>query len=118
MEIEKQSPSDYRQPSHTYYDLMKHKVTNILLVSSLYDAFILEEEGLLTDQISGEYQDLSLSSPPRVVRAESCKDALAELRNGHYDLIITMPRLVDMDPTEFGRKAKELRLRWPGPESF
>ena len=45
---------DYKPSFHSLYDLMKYKVTNILLVSSLYDAFILEEEGLLSDQISGE----------------------------------------------------------------
>ncbi|MCK5309401.1 MAG: hypothetical protein KAJ64_02030, partial [Thermoplasmata archaeon] len=98
---------DYKPSFHSFYDLMKYKVTNILLVSSLYDAFILEEEGLLSDQISGEYQDLELSSPPRIMRVDSCESALSELKKRHYDLIITMPRLVDMDPFEFGRLAKE-----------
>lgn len=98
---------DYKPSFHSSYDLMKYKVTNILLVSSLYDAFILEEEGLLSDQISGEYLDLELSSPPRVMRVESCESGLSELKKRHYDLIITMPRLVDMDPFEFGRMAKE-----------
>ena len=98
---------DYKPSFHNSYDLMKYKVTNILLVSSLYDAFILEEEGLLAEQISGEYLDLELSSPPRVMRVDSCESGLAELKKRHYDLIITMPRLVDMDPFEFGRMAKE-----------
>ncbi|MCK5024283.1 MAG: hypothetical protein KAR56_01550 [Thermoplasmata archaeon] len=98
---------DYKPSFHSFYDLMKFKVTNILLVSSLYDAFILEEEGLLAEQISGEYRDLELSSPPRVMRVDSCESGLAELKKRHYDLIITMPRLVDMDPFKFGRMAKE-----------
>ena len=51
---------DYQPIFHSFYDLMKFKVTNILLVSSLYDAFILEEESLLSEQISGEYKDLEL----------------------------------------------------------
>ncbi len=98
---------DYKPSFHSFYDLMKYKVTDILLVSSLYDAFILEEEGLLSEQISGEYQDLELSSPPRVMRVDSCASGLAELKKRHYDLIITMPRLVDMDPFDFGKLAKE-----------
>ena len=98
---------DYKPTFHSFYDLMKYKVTNILLVSSLYDAFILEEEGLLSEQISGEYKDLELTSPPRVMRVDSCESGLAELKKRHYDLIITMPRLVDMDPFEFGRMAKK-----------
>jgi len=98
---------DYKPTFHNFYDLIKYRVTNILLVSSLYDAFILEEEGLLSDQISGEYRDLELSSPPRVMRVDSCESGIAELKKRHYDLIITMPRLVDMDPFEFGRMAKD-----------
>ena len=94
---------------HSFYDLMKYRVNNILLVSSLYDAFTLEEDGILSERISGEYQDLSLSSPPRIHRAPACEEALAELQNKHYDVIITMSRLVDMDPFEFGRRAKELQ---------
>jgi hypothetical protein len=113
MDMDEHDRDGIKPAFHSFYNLMKYKVTNILLVSSLYDAFILEEEGLLSDQISGEYQDLSLSSPPRVVRTESCEDALAELKRGHYDLIITMPRLVDMDPIKFGRMAKELQPKIP-----
>jgi hypothetical protein len=100
---------DYKPTFHDFYYLMKFRVTKILLVSSLYDAFILEEDGLLTKQISGEYQDLALSSPPQVVRVPSGEEALAELTEERYDLVITMTQLGDLDPFEFGRKAKEIR---------
>jgi hypothetical protein len=103
------SEMDYKPTFHDLYHLMKFKVTKILLVSSFYDAFILEEEGLLTEQISGEYQDLALSSPPQVVRVRSGREALSELRLGRYDLIITMSQIADLDPYEFGKKAKEIR---------
>ncbi len=88
---------------------MKFQISRILLVSSLYDAFTLEEEGLLSEQISGKYEDLALSSPPRVSRVSTGEEALVELGERNYDLIITMPRLIDTDPFEFGRKAKELQ---------
>lgn len=94
---------------HGFYDLMKYRVNNILLVSSLYDAFTLEEDGILSERISGEFQDLSLSSPPRVHRSPTCENALADLKKQRFDVIITMSRLVDMDPFEFGRRAKELQ---------
>jgi CheY-like chemotaxis protein len=100
---------DYRPTFHDFYDLMKFKVSKILLVSSLYDAFTLEEDGLLSEQLSGNYQDLALSSPPRVIRVSSGEDALKELEQEGYDLIITMARLVDMDPFDFGKRAKELQ---------
>jgi CheY-like chemotaxis protein len=104
---------DYKPTFHDFYYLMKFKVTKILLLSSLYDAFILEEEGLLTKQISGEYQDLELSSPPQVVRVSSGEDALKELNTGRYDLIITMSQLVDLDPFEFCKQAKEIQKDIP-----
>ena len=100
---------DYRPYFHGFYDLMKFKVTKILLVSSLYDAFTLEEDGLLTEQISGEYHEFALSTPPQVIRVSSGEDALKEMRRGNYDMIVTMARLADMDPYQFGLKAKELQ---------
>jgi hypothetical protein len=95
-------------------ELMKHRVQNILLVSSLYDAFILEEDGLLADQISGKYRELALTtSPPIVTRVETCEEALNELRQKHYDMIVTMPRIVDQEPFEFGRDAKKIQKGVP-----
>ncbi|MBI5001197.1 MAG: hypothetical protein HZB92_06710 [Euryarchaeota archaeon] len=102
---------DFEPGYRDYYDLMKFHVSDILLVSSLYDAFILEEDGLISEQLSGKYRDLALSSPPRVMRVSSGGEALDELKEMRYDLVITMTRLGDMDPFEFGRKAKE---RQPG----
>ncbi|MGD9403035.1 MAG: PEP/pyruvate-binding domain-containing protein, partial [bacterium] len=101
--------ADYRPTFRDFYYLMKWKVTKILLVSSLYDAFTLEEEGLLTEQISGEYQELALSSPPQVVRVPSGEQALRELSNSRYDLVITMSQVVDLDPCEFCGQARRIQ---------
>lgn len=104
---------DYRQMFHDFFNLMRFKVTRILLVSSLYDAFTLEEDGLLTDQISGQYSEFELSTPPQVIRVSSGEEALEELRWRHYDLVITMARLADMDPFEFGQRAKSMQSDIP-----
>jgi len=104
---------DYKPTFHSFYNLMKFRVGRILLVSSLYDAFTLEEDGLLFEQISEEYRDLALPFPPQVIRVSSGKDALEELESSRYDLVITMARLGDMDPYEFGRKAKEIQKSLP-----
>jgi len=100
---------DYESRFHGYHDLMRFKIRDILLVSSLYDAFTLEEDGGLSEQIYGEYQDLDLSSPPRVIRVSSGAGALKELERRQYDLVITMARISDMEPFEFGRKAKAIQ---------
>ncbi|HMA83828.1 MAG TPA: PEP/pyruvate-binding domain-containing protein, partial [Candidatus Thermoplasmatota archaeon] len=86
---------------------MPFKIREILLVSSLYDAFIIEEEGLISEMVVGEYQDLLLSSPPRVTRVSSGKKALKKIKTGNYDLVITMSKNIGMDPFCFGRKMKE-----------
>lgn len=101
--------ADYRPVFHDFYDLMKFRVSRILLVSSLYDAFTLEEEGILFEQISSEYRDLALPFPPQVVRVSTAGRALKELEKTNYDLIITMARLPDMDPFEFGKQAKKVQ---------
>ncbi|PKK85369.1 MAG: phosphoenolpyruvate synthase [Thermoplasmata archaeon HGW-Thermoplasmata-1] len=92
-----------------YHDLMRVKMREILLVSSPYDAFILEEDGGLSERIFGEYQDLDLSSPPRINRVSSAAEALGELKRHEYNLVVTMTHLFDLDPLEFGRMAKEIQ---------
>ncbi len=93
---------------HDYQDLMRFRVSDVLLVSSLYDAFILEEDGGLSEQIYGKYKDLDLSSPPRINRVSTSKEAFEEISKRHYDLVITMSRISDSDPFEFGKKVKEM----------
>jgi hypothetical protein len=46
--------------AHRFYNLMPLRVTEVLLVSSPFDAFILEEDGLLTEQVYLQYLGLSL----------------------------------------------------------
>jgi len=99
--------------SQTVHRLMPFKVREILLVSSLYDAFIIEEEGLISEMVIGEYRDLQLSSPPRVTRVKSGKDALAQLQKKSYDLVITMSKNIGMDPFVFGEKIKRLCAETP-----
>lgn len=100
-------PSDYRNRFHVFFDLMQKKVSEVLLVSSLYDDFILEEDGHLTDQIFETYRDLQLSSPPRITRVSSGSEAFDAMEKMQFDLIITMRRIGDMDPFSFGAEAKK-----------
>jgi CheY-like chemotaxis protein len=110
---QKNNDGDVHQMFHEFFDLMKFKVTRILLVSSLYDAFTLEEDGLLTNQISGQYSEFELSTPPQIIRVSSGEEALEELKWRSYDLVITMARLIDMDPYEFSTKAKSMQSDTP-----
>ncbi len=90
-----------------FQDLMKFRINNVLLVSSLYDSFILGEDGQLYEMLVNEYIGLNLSQPPGLTRVSSGREALEQLREGvKYDLIITTLRLDDMHVLEF---AKQLR---------
>lgn len=90
-----------------FHELMAWKVQNILLVSSPYDAFIMEEDGRLAGRIIDEYRGLNLSRPPRLSWVSTAREALSALSRMPYDIVITMPRLDDMAPHELGRKIKK-----------
>ncbi|PIQ29644.1 MAG: pyruvate, phosphate dikinase [Bacteroidetes bacterium CG18_big_fil_WC_8_21_14_2_50_41_14] len=73
-----------------YHDLMPYKVGEILLISSLYDAYAIEREGRFTEHMLGQYGQLNLTSFPRITGATSLDQALHLLNFKHFDLIIYM----------------------------
>lgn len=92
----------------THHDLMQWRIHEILVVSSLYDAFKVEEDGQLGELIFFEYKHMHLTSPPRVTRVSTAKEALELLNKKYFSLVITMSRISDMTPFTFALKAKEI----------
>ncbi|MFQ5526708.1 MAG: PEP/pyruvate-binding domain-containing protein [Thermoanaerobaculia bacterium] len=92
-----------------FHDLTPYRVREVLLVSSPYDAFILEEDGQLTEQVFFEYRKVSASSPPRFTHVRTDRAAFAALRERRFDLILVMASLSGMGVNAFGRRVKELR---------
>ena len=88
---------------------MPFRVREVLLVSSPYDAFILEEDGQLTEQVFFEYRDVSLSGPPRVTHVPSGEVALQRIQEQRFDLILVMTSMGDMGVNALARKTKRLR---------
>ncbi len=86
---------------------MAKRVSEILLVSSPYDAFTMEEDGRLAERIIHEYRGLNLTRPPRLTWASTAKEALSRLSSDKFDLVITMPRLNDMEPYALGKEIKK-----------
>ncbi len=99
--------SDYKTYLSSFHDLMKFRVTEILLVSTVYDGFVLEEDGRLADRIYNEYVDLSIYYVPRIHRVSSAQEAFAALKQRTYHLVITMSRVSDMSPFEFSKTVRE-----------
>ncbi|MAV70759.1 MAG: hypothetical protein CMG04_08565 [Candidatus Marinimicrobia bacterium] len=97
-----------RSLRHTdFQDLMPHRVHEILLVASPYDAFILEEDGRLTEQILTEYLGMNFNYAPRVNRVSTALDALENIKSKKFDLIIVMLRIEDQDPLTLGTIIKK-----------
>ncbi|SCY87855.1 Response regulator receiver domain-containing protein [Desulfoluna spongiiphila] len=89
-----------------FYELMPCKIREILLVSSLYDACIMEEDGRLSEKIVNEYRGLNLSRPPRLTWVSTAEEALDMLEKRSFDMVVTMLRLVDMDAFTLGEEIK------------
>lgn len=92
----------------SFASLMNKRVLNILLIASKYDAFMLEDDGRIDEQIFNEYTSLSLRYPPRFTQVSTEEEALAALGNSqpHFDLIICMPSLDEADTFGAANKIK------------
>ncbi len=92
----------------SFHELMTNRVDEVLLVSSPYDAFIMQEDGRLSERIIHEYRGLNLSRPPRLTWASNASEAIKELENRIYDLVIIMPHISDMNSYELCEKIKHI----------
>lgn len=88
----------------SFQDLMQRRIFNVLLIAAPYDAFIMEEDGRVEEQLYFEYVSLNLSSPPRVTRVAHVSEALDVMAQKQFDLIIAMPG-VDISETFDGAAA-------------
>ncbi|MCK4445594.1 MAG: hypothetical protein KAW56_00770, partial [Candidatus Marinimicrobia bacterium] len=90
-----------------FYNLMRNRVKEILLISTFYDAFIFEQDGRLSEQIFGDYRQLNLSTAPRITTVPTGADALNALEEKEFDLVITMLRIGEISAFELSKQIKE-----------
>ncbi len=90
--------------------LMQRRIFNVLLIATPYDAFMMEEDGRVEEQVYMEYVSLNLSSPPRFTKAATFEQARELLASQSFDLIIAMP---GVDISETFREAKEIDRTHP-----
>ena len=86
---------------------MLNRVHEILLIASDYDSYILEEDGRLTEQILTEYIGMNLSYAPRLWNASTAGDAMEQLSQRSFDLVIIMLRISDMNPIKLSKIIKK-----------
>ena len=98
----------------TFQNLMPYKVRDILLVSSLYDNYLFEEDGQLYELIREESRDLNLSHPPEITHVTGGSEALELASSEHnFDLIITTLHIEDMHAVKFAQMVRAAGLRIP-----
>ncbi len=91
----------------TFANLMTHRIYNVLLYASKYDAFVLEEDGRIDEQIFNEYTSLHLRYPPRFTLVSTEEEANSLLNERSFDLIISMPSGDSINPFEWAKKVKK-----------
>jgi len=97
-----------------FQNLMRLRIRDVLLVSSLYDLYLFEEDGRLYELIRNEYQGFNLSHSPELTRVSSGQEAIALAKEANrYDLIITTLHIDDMHAIDFARMVKESGLNIP-----
>jgi len=115
------SRADHLRPSpdtellfEGFDNLMPFRVQNILLVSSLYDSFILREDSRLNELLISESLDLHLQQIPRITHVSSCTEALALARSEpRFNLIVTNLAVGEMDAAQLAREIKSAGLDVP-----
>lgn len=87
-----------------YGSLMQRRIRKVLMICSGYDAYTLEEDGRIEEQINKEYIELDLSNPPSFTRVSSSTEALELLRTDPgFDLVISMFNVGDLDVFHFSK---------------
>lgn len=89
---------------------MQKRVFSVLLIATPYDAFMMEEDGRVEEQVYYEYVALNLSSPPRFSMVANYEEAFGCLESKHFDLIMAMP---GVDVSETFTQAKLIKRRYP-----
>jgi CheY-like chemotaxis protein len=93
--------------------LMENRIRKVLIISSNYDFFMLEEDGRIDEQIFNEYVSLNLRYPPVFLKASSAREAIAILENDTIDLIIEMLNIADIDAFQLAKQIKKLKRNVP-----
>ncbi|WP_243302383.1 PEP/pyruvate-binding domain-containing protein [Geothrix oryzisoli] len=103
----------YATDKEIFHELMPLRTREILLVAPAFDAFTLEQDGLLTEILFDGYYQLNMSNPPRVTNVSTVDEALERCASRHFDIIIVMSRLGQGGHVELSRALRKAAPRIP-----
>ena len=105
---------DLEERFEAFENLMPFRVQNILLVSSLYDSFILREDGRLNELLIDESLEMNLRQIPNITHVSSCAEALELAKsNPQFNLIVTNLAVGDMNAAQLARDVRRAGLDVP-----
>ena len=105
---------DVEERFEAFENLMPFRVQNILLVSSLYDSFILREDGRLNELLIDESLEMNLRQIPNITHVSSCAEALELAKsNPQFNLIVTNLAVGDMNAAQLAREVRRAGLDVP-----
>ncbi len=106
-------PKKYYFVDTSFNLLMKRRIYQVLLISSTYDAFMLEEDGRIDETIFMEYVSLSLRYPPQFIKVTSEEEAFEVLEDKNIELVISMLNIENSDTFDLAGRIKEKYPRIP-----
>ncbi len=97
-----------------FQNLMRRRIRDVLLVSSLFDLYLFEEDGRFDELIGNEYQNLNLSHSPVVTHVMRGEEAIVRAKEERrFDLILTTLHVEDMTAVQLAKQAKEAGIEIP-----
>jgi len=103
-------PKKYYFIDTSFNLLMKRRIYQVLLISSNYDAFMLEEDGRIDETIFMEYVSLSLRYPPQFIKVTSEEEAFEVLEDKRIELVISM---LSIEKTDTFNLAIRIKNKYP-----
>ena len=95
-----------------FENLMPFRVQRHPAGSSLYDSFILREDGRLNELLIGESLELNLQQIPSITQVSTGRKRWRVVRaQPRFNLIVTNLEVGDMDAAQL---AREIKAGWPG----
>ncbi len=109
MEIEKliKIYEKFKYGEEIYHRLMKKRVKEILLISTFYNSFALEENIKFSEHIIGSYHQFNLTTIPKITTAINSSHALEILKKEKFELIISTLQIGDPGPVKLAEIIKE-----------
>lgn len=98
---------------YIYLDMMKHKVTQILFVATMYDAFNLEKDDSFFEKFMGPIYQYSIFTLPRIIGVSSYEQAFDLLKTTHFDLIVLMVGADVQKPLKFSSQIRTITSEVP-----